>query len=598
MSFIAGIIGLGGPLAKPKRSQFLDAFALMKKELPWPAEVVESNRSILVQAGFPHLWQGRKLLSDSRFDAAVSGIQWRKTTYSGSSLSYLAHKLTSRTYEVEDCFDYFACAVFDKEKDLFVLTADPVGICPLLYTLGDQYIVFSNHQTFFSDLFGHDPGINWQAVFEYLLVGHNIGNKTLQKNVSVLPAGCRLTCHGQNTVITRYAKPFATGRERGVDLSHASDIIFTHLERKCQSYSELSNKPVAGFLSGGWDSRLLIAMFDNMDNMAVTYTSQQRTRFQDRLISEKMIAKEVADFIGVRNRFVPPAYRTYKTRDKRARVLDYTTWFHDWAFHLAEKLPYDEYMFCDGLLGDILLRGLYITPDFHECIINKDRDTAIRLLHSRYLRGFNIYTRGIEKWKSVIQPHLLEDFSNRLIKDITEEIYDIPDEDFLTVFLLRNRSRRGVSPLPRLIFGSKGTVVFPFCDYGFLQKVLSLPIELRLNQALYKDLLERTRPGLSAIPSTNSKDCNILKSYLFDSMSELSSDSQFFSKARTMITESRNHRWYNDIIENPPSIFMDLLTTELKNAIMDGNITKLKPFRLLLDKILILDGYLSPKKYN
>ena len=231
MSFIAGIIGLGGPLAKLKRMQFLNAFTLMKKELPWPADVVESNRSILVQAGFPHLWQGRKLLSDSRFDAAVSGIQWRKTAYSGSSLSYLAHKLTSRTCEVEDYFDYFACAVLDKEKDLFVLTTDPVGICPLLYTLDDQYIVFSNHQTFFSDLFGHDTGINWQAVFEYLLVGHNIGDKTLQKNVSVLPAGCRLTCHGRNPVITRYAKPFATGRERGVTLSHASDIIHNHLER-------------------------------------------------------------------------------------------------------------------------------------------------------------------------------------------------------------------------------------------------------------------------------------------------------------------------------------------------------------------------------
>jgi len=328
--------------------------------------------------------------------------------------------------------------------------------------------------------------------------------------------------------------------------------------------------------------------------MTVTYTSQQRTRFQDRLISEKKIAKEVADLIGVRNQFVPPVYRTCKTRDNRARVLDYTTWFHDWAFHLTEKLPYDAYMFCDGLLGDILLRGLYIIPDFHECIINKDRDTAVRRLHSSYLRGFNIYTRGIENWKSVIQPHLLEDFSNRLIKDITDEIYDIPDDDFITVFLIRNRSRRGVSALPRFIFGSKGTVAFPFCNYGFLLKVLSLPVELRLNQALYKDLLERTRPGLSAIPSTNSKDFNVLKPYLFDSMSELSADSQSFGQTKTMMTESQNHEWYKDIIENPPSVFMDLLTTDAKNAIRNGDIKSLKPFRLLLDKILILDGYLSP----
>ena len=608
MTFMAGIIGLDGPLEKSKRLQFLDALTQIEDELSWPVETVESDRSVLVQASFPHLWQNSKLLSNLKFDVVALGVQWQKIPNFESAVDYLVSTLTLEKCEIENYFDYFNCVILDKDQNRAVLATDPLGINPLIYSLEkDHYLTFSSHQIFFKHLLGDAFQINWQAAFEYLIIGHNIGNKTLIRDVNVLPPGSRLVCYPDTQTIIRDLTPFTDVKKEEMTLAVAVDLIFSHLMQKCGSYSSLTKKPMAGLLSGGWDSRLLISIFSNLQNMAMTYTSQQKKRFKKRLISEKKIAKVVAQRIGVKNQFVSPQYRSVQNRDIRASMVDYTTWLHDWAFTLAQKLPWDDYIFCDGLLGDILLRGLYVVPELQKCMEKKDKEAAVVSLHSRYINGFNTYTRGTERWKSVIHPDLLDGFSDRLMGDISGEIYDIQEEDFITIFFVLNRSRRGISPMPRFIFGAKGTVIFPFCDHGFLQKVLSIPIKFRLDHSLYRAMLERSMLGLSKIASTNTGESAELEPYLTDTIPGHSWFSQFLDMIRRdsphlpemlkgikdMIAKKDVYQWEKDIVEDPPHVFMDLLNPELKNAIRCGDLASLKSYRFFLDRIKILDHFFS-----
>jgi len=392
-----------------------------------------------------------------------------------------------------------------------------------------------------------------------------------------------------------------------VTLREAVDILYGHLADKCHAYARLSRKPIAAFLSGGWDSRLLASMFSNLHRLAITFTSQQQLRFGNRLISERKIAGEVADYLHVGNRFVAPVYRSSKTRDQRARTLDYRTWFHDWAFTLSEHLPKDEFVFCDGLLGDVLLRGLFVTPELDRCTLNEDRQRAVEILHAQYIRGFNTYTRGIDEWKSVIEPALLDQFARVLMGEISQEIHGMNGDEFVTFFFLRNRSRRGISPLPLLILGRKGEILFPFSDPGFLQKALSIPAHLRRGLPLYRELLERSKPGLSLIPSTNTGELSQLEPYLVTSVSELSQSAPFLRGikkclprvyTRLMETEmrrklTRKMLWADELIENPPRIFMDVLTADLKKCIRKGDRERIHACRYFLDRMLMLEGYFS-----
>jgi len=606
MSFVAGVMSLQGTLEEEVRTRFAGALAVMESEVVWPIQRLESEGASLVQGAFGNMWQGPAMASGQEYDAVACGVQWKETP-SSSALQYLVEAFTSEQCEIDNHFDFFNCAVLEKGKNRVILGTDPLGLAPFLYKVEGEHVFFSTHQTFFKFLCFPHLAINWQAVFEILVIGHAIGNKTLLRDVNALPPGCRLLCRPGGSVLQRYASLPQKDHVRAVTLPEAVDILYEHLADKCYAYARFTPKPIAAFLSGGWDSRLLASMFSSLRSLAITFTSQQQLRFHDRLISEKKIARQVADYLHVGNRFVAPVYRSPRTRDKRARMLDYCTWFHDWAFTLSEHLPRDEFVFCDGLLGDVLLRGLFVTSELHRCAINEDRQRAVEILHSQYIRGFNTYTRGIEEWKSVIEPALLDRFARMLMEELSEEIHSTNGDEFVTFFFLRNRSRRGISPLPRLILGRKGGIFFPFSDPGFLQKALSIPADLRRGFPLYRELLERSKPGLSLIPSTNSGELRQLAPYLIDSVSELSrraailrGTKKCFPWVYTRLMERKRERnltekmlWVDHLMENPPRIFMDVLTAELKASIRRGDRERISASRYFLDRILMLEGYFS-----
>jgi hypothetical protein len=425
--------------------------------------------------------------------------------------------------------------------------------------------------------------------------------------VRVLPPGRRLLCERNHWEIEKTRALFNSASPERLDgAQSAAGAVYEYLEKKCRSYDAMSEKPIAGFLSGGWDSRLLVAMFHKAGNMERTYTSQQLIRFGNRIISEKKIAMEVARFLGVPNEFVAPVYRNPENRNQRIRMVDCATWFHDWAYGLAEALPRDAYLFCDGLLGDILLRGLYLPPELLGYQREEKRDRVVEWFHARYLEGFNPYTKGVEQWGSVIRPSVLERFSDRLREEISNEIHFIADEDFVTCFLLRNRSRRGISPLPRWILGSKGTVIFPFCDEGFLRLILSIPLAVRLDDSLYRMLLEKTRPGLSDIPSTNTVDPEVLGPYLLESTTQLAWQGRMSAELDRVpvignwngkicrgATGADRSRWVEELLERPPRLFQDLLKPDIQAAIDRGSVENLAPYRFFLERILLLGDYFS-----
>ena len=614
MSFMAGIITRGGILEDQLRAQFWDTFTAMERESLWPLEKRETSKHILVKAGFSHMWQGPKMLAGENYDAVATGVQWRKIPNSRTALEYLESVLLTEGRKIENYFDYFSCAIVDNNNHHAILATDPLGMSPVLYKFDSEVLVFSSHQTFLRRYLCQDVEINWQAVFEYLVIGHNIGNKTLLRNVNILSPGCKLEMRQNNLQIIQYKKFDNVNIEKKMTLEDATDIIFEHMTKKRDGYSALAQKNFASFLSGGWDTRFIVSLLAPTGRLAMTYTTQQSgARFNNRLISEKNISREVARHIGVNNKFIAPMSGEIKNRNKRARIMDFATWFHIWSFAMTEVLPYDRFILCDGFFGDVWLTGTYITQALHRCLIDQNRQEAIKLLHRQYLKGFNFFTPNIEVWKSVINSHHLDDFAEVLMRDISEEIYNIHSENFVTLYLFKNRGRRGISPLPRLIFGRKGAVILPFCDFEFVQKALSIPIEYKLDHSLYKALLEKSKPGLSSIASTNTKDPEKLEPYLVSILSAQSfrvriagTIQERYPRLYKVLKGMKNlvsgsgsdSVWIKEIFENPPNLFMDVLAPELKQAIEDGNTAYVRNYRPFIEVIMPLNSFFAEKEIS
>ena len=73
----------------------------------------------------------------------------------------------------------------------------------------------------------------------------------------------------------------------------------------------------------------------------------------------------------------------------------------------------------------------------------------------------------------------------------------------------------------------------PFCSLNLAKKSLSIPIEYMVDHSLYKSLLEKSKPGLSEIVSTNSNSIDELKEYLIYP----ASNNWFVQKAKDTIRQ-------------------------------------------------------------
>ena len=281
---------------------------------------------------------------------------------------------------------------------------------------------------------------------------------------------------------------------------------------------------------------------------------------------------------------------------------------------MTAALPYDKFILADGFNGDLWLTGTYITPELRKCIVERDRKTATKIIHSKYLNGFHWYMKNIEMWKKVIDPQYVDSFTDLLMHEISEEIHDTYSEDFISPYIFKTRVRRAITSLPRLIFGSKSCVILPFCDFEFFQKALSIPIEYKLNHSLYKALLERSKQGLSSICSTNTTDADKLEPYLVDSESGHRSWrdqivnmiqehyprlNKVLKRMKNMVSGSDNDSvWIKEIFENPPNLFMDVLTPELKQAIQNGNTAYVRNYRFFIDVIMLLNSFLAEQEIS
>ena len=577
------------------------------------------------------VWIGPRTVETSEVAAVATGVQAYPVSGVGSAIEPLVEQVKSETPDIGDHLNYFSCAVLDKDSKTLRIATDVLGMGIVFYTIHQGQMVFSSHQTFIRYFLQSECSPDWNGVFKYLLLGYCIGKNSLLEGVKVLDPGCLLVVNDGECNVKEY-RPIKDIRiRRDLSLDQACDMIWAQWMEQFKGYLRVAGKPFLGLLSGGWDSRLITSTLANLGAVKATYSSGQHTMTRYGMIEEKAIIKEVAAFLEVKNHYVPLQRNPIGTEYFRwIRILDFCTNWHLWAVKLVNFLPFEKGIYIDGIFLDTVLRAVphtirlldLVPEDVWPYVQRKDVDAVGKILLRYYMEGGSHPGVPVELWKDVLDPEYLEIQCKCFETELLRELSSIENDDFFTVYVLKNESRRGIAYLPKAMFGSKGAVVSPGCNHRLIEKVLSVSLEMRMNGSLQIALLEHSRKGLSDIISTNTEDLKRLKPYI---RRTYSGDIGVLGLLFKIIPEKHLKRLYKtfirtrlafmlyavmktlgitsvifddlyiveEIIKNPPTVFMDLLTPRIREAIGAGKRGELLQYALFLRQILVLDKFFS-----
>jgi asparagine synthase (glutamine-hydrolysing) len=155
----------------------------------------------------------------------------------------------------------FAFALWDRERRELVLARDRYGVKPLYYAKRGDVLLFGSE---IKALLAHpalNAGIDLEALVEYMTFQNFFTDRTLFRDVRLLPAGCLMTVVGDGGAmrIERYWDfAFAEPSERASMEEYVEE--FDRLFRQAVTRQLVSDVPVSSYLSGGVDSGSITAL--------------------------------------------------------------------------------------------------------------------------------------------------------------------------------------------------------------------------------------------------------------------------------------------------------------------------------------------------
>lgn len=157
----------------------------------------------------------------------------------------------------------FAFAIWDKQKQHLFLARDRYGIKPLYYTFQGLSFLFGSEQ---KAILAHPDAqreTDIEALVEYFTFQNIFTDKTLLKNIKILPAGCygivKLGSKSGELAITRYWDfNFAEPENPASDEEYREEL--DRLFRQAVSRQLITDVEIGSYLSGGMDSGSITAI--------------------------------------------------------------------------------------------------------------------------------------------------------------------------------------------------------------------------------------------------------------------------------------------------------------------------------------------------
>ncbi|MDD1827107.1 asparagine synthase-related protein [Photobacterium sp. ZSDE20] len=366
-------------------------------------------------------------------------------------------KLENVIKKIEDDFIIYVDDLVNKKKYIF---SDRLGISP--YYIGIDNNVILGHSCNADKALGcnvEENNINYDSIVSLCNNGYLLGDRTIFNNVfRIKPASILKFDYQGNIEIYRYYWKWGDIKRtnESITLDEASDVLYQKIKNQFVKKIDLNN-PISITLSGGLDSRFLLAMANDIGHRKIkcfTFGDELSpdVKFAGMVCAVKNNEHEVIP-IDKDNWFAGRVERIYRTAGMKNIM-------HMHGLSALESISQHSRTILNGYLGDLTLGGSYLKTNYKGNVVGLD--SLIKYKYRSNSEGVN-------------------------------DNYDYFYCDSSDPCFIFNRGSRftalGIKLVDDEIFGVK-----PFVFYDVLEYVYSLPDELRVNGKLYHHMLLKYYP--------------------------------------------------------------------------------------------------------
>lgn len=447
--------------------------------------VSEQNRVLLVVTG--------EIFDQEKLRAKLWGNGDRDTS---CDISDLLLKLYFR-FGVESLCGlnglYIICIWESDHKKLTIIN-DRYGFKKLYYWFSKDRLMFASE---YKSIVWHpqfNKKISELAVANFLSVSYLLDDRTFFEDIKLVPpASVMIYKEGQLT-FRRYWDYEFSNRVEGKVRSEEYYIDEYALRVK-EAVRKRCRENMCLPITGGLDSRTLAAMASQSLEFSkvITCTIGHKHCYDVRF------SRKIARSLGYKHTFIPvgPGYIEEYMDEGIWRLEGGAYCFTFWIFALDAFLEKNNTKFAmSGFLGGCLSGGQgYFSPALSE---ETNPEKAIELLYRTFFN--NVFED--RELAIILKPGVYKHISGESFASI-KRCFNAPGTDNIlnksNYVDLHQRQRRFIA-YHMDILGTFSEVLDPFADNEFVDFILSVPIEMKLGQRIYKKMIVKHLDKVSKIP--------------------------------------------------------------------------------------------------
>jgi asparagine synthetase B (glutamine-hydrolysing) len=343
--------------------------------------------------------------------------------------------------------------------------------------------------------------INQEAFFEFLFFQRIFGTKTLARGVFFLPDAQILEVKDGESKIARYWQRNYTKNNNPLLCNAAMLADFLRQSVKLKTSD---GKRYGHFLSGGMDSRSVLAAFDEQLPTCFTVGISDNR--------EVRTARKIAETKGAKHLYFQLHPEHYGVIRETAVKVCGGMFNYDHALFLGyndEVIKHADTCF-NGYGFDFMFQGMYIPA---KTVKFGSRNLYLRFMSeppddlvSYFINNASYRIKGADIWKFVKNDERknLEEFQRESINEIYRRGQELTDNkyDLWEYFTFHHISRHYSYPNAMSIKTFSEARIASFTNEIF-DLYLALPAEQRFNGRIEKETLKMLDPKLAKIPSAN-----------------------------------------------------------------------------------------------
>lgn len=384
----------------------------------------------------------------------------------------------------------FVIVIYDLEENKTIIVNDRYGLRPIYYAQNDGMMLFSSEVKAILEDTTFKKELNYEAVADFFAFGKLLGNKTFIRGIEVLPPASIFVYDKINSSLEQYWD-FTYEPDYNLSEDEIADKL-VEIFRKAVNIRMKDNLRYGVSLSGGLDSRSILGAIDkNNGKHHTTFT------FGSVFCDEVKIAKMVAEELKIEHKvidFTPEEILPYSRE-----VINYSDGMDTIGICLEPFVFNKVRAFVDvsiqGVPGDLSLGGSYLNKNILKAT---NDDELLEILCS---------TKNLFIFSDDLLSKLFNNEYYKIIKDmplisVKELLGRMKGKNYgnrCDYFYLQNHVRR-FALMGSVIDRNKIEEAQPFYDNEFIDLIMKIPPELRLNHRIYRRFLIKLAPELAKIP--------------------------------------------------------------------------------------------------